>query len=874
MSFKKILKILLFSLIALVGLSVLIGALFSKQIGRTVLADIQRHLKTEMKVGDFNIELFSAFPSASLNFKKVRVKDIRGHNLLEADKIAFRFGLFSLFKDHIDIKSILVDNGALYLSYDRKGRPNYDIVKSSGTSSSSSKAFAIRKATLSDLELIYEDEKADRLCRAVISDAVFSGLFSASRFNMKTHTNGVIAFYETGGKRYLEGADIGYDAELVIDLDRDTYRFKHGDLFFADSEFGITGKVQNTKRGVDFDLALNARDAALASLFRLLPKEAQQKLYGVKTTGKLRFDGTVKGLLSARSSPDLNFRFGVHKGKIYGGKLTTPVRNFSFNGRYTSVGRHAALKIPAIKAMIKDRTLRGKLVIKDIKRKPYVDCSLQGVLPVALLTGFLGDETLTGEGNLSLNNCSIQGALADLKNTRTIARAHLSGQIGMDDTSLSLHNQKITIDKGAIQVKGNKLIFDGVKLDGVGEDIHIKGSLEDYLPVLLADSSGRWPPKLHFDFNIEAKEVDVKAFLALVMPDTAGESKDDEEKKVHSGRDRGQRDFAQYLDGKIVIAVDRFSYDDIQGSDFEGKLVFDGEEVSLTGDADGMEGSFGIEGVAHLSVAPRMDVLLVVSDVDVREFFRQTHNFGQQFITYRNLKGKMDARIIIHAFWDEKGNFLTDRLTALAEMHIRNGELIRFKMMENFASFVKVQDLRHIRFKDLTNWMEIKKSKVYIPTMFIQSNAANLFVAGQHSFDNKIAYNIKVNAAQILANKFRRHTGQIQPAHRKGWFNLYYTIRGTTDKFTYKTDKRTVKKVFQREENRKKRIRRELKKEFGDTPVKITAYLPSSTADDEYLPDITPDHSSGDAPGKMGDSPNAPGGDDEVLIDFDGEIEL
>ncbi len=102
--------------------------------------------------------------------------------------------------------------------------------------------------------------------------------------------------------------------------------------------------------------------------------------------------------------------------------------------------------------------------------------------------------------------------------------------------------------------------------------------------------------------------------------------------------------------------------------------------------------------------------------------------------------------------------------------------------------------------------------------MFIQSNAMNMTVSGTHTFENKIDYNIKVNAGQILWNKFKKHNSRLKPqkAKKKGWFNLYYRIYGPIETFTYESDKKRVKRSFDLSDTRKRRVQKELRKQFGD----------------------------------------------------------
>ncbi|HHB80096.1 MAG TPA: hypothetical protein ENK85_12770 [Saprospiraceae bacterium] len=847
---KKVFKIVAFAFIALLVVSVFVGFMFSKQIGNRVLAQVKKELTTEMDVEDFSIELFSGFPNASLNFKDVVIKDTNGENLLETKKIAFRFGMLSLLDPNIDVKSILIDDGALFIHYDRKGRPNYQVIKSSPKSkkSSGNKGLSIKKAMLSDIEVIYENEQSKQEARGTIEEASFAGLVSSSKFKVTSKAEIKMAFVESKTERFFAGTDIAYDANIMVDLDKGIYTFKKCNVFLANSEFDVKGNIKTNAKGSLFDLSVEGKNGSISSVFQLLSEEQQARLEGIKTKGKFYVDGTIKGRLTAKKNPDVKIKFGIKKGKLYGGRLAQPIEDFSFRGEYIALGKKSRLWLKDIKGYSNDHSFGGELLIKNLD-DPYIDCGFKGAVPIALIYGFLGDNpAVTGQGELAVKDFNLQGYYRDMINPRKVHRVKANGEIIVDDAGFLVKDHEIIMDKGRLVFDENKLKLEDIKIDGIGQEVLLTGYVKDFIPVFFADSVNSQKAQLDFLLNIEAKELDLQAIMTVLVPES------EENKKEASVANQEDIDlsFATYMRGDFKADIDAFSYGDIEGKNFEGKVSFRGVEVNITGDADAMGGQFSIEGEGYLLDKPTLKTFLVLEDVDVRQFFKQTHNFGQEFLTYKSLKGRLNSRMIIDVSWNEKGIFEDKKMQVLAEMGIANGELVNFAMMDNFASFVKVRDLRHIKFTELENWMEIKKGKVYIPTMFIQSNAANLLVSGQHSFDQKISYNIKVNAGQIIANKFKKHDPKLLPqkAKKKGWFNLYYTIKGTTDDFDYRTDKRSVKKSFAREENRKRRIRRVLNKEFGSSKsVSIASHSSSQITpineSEDYLPEITPTVSTG-----------------------------
>ena len=97
-------------------------------------------------------------------------------------------------------------------------------------------------------------------------------------------------------------------------------------------------------------------------------------------------------------------------------------------------------------------------------------------------------------------------------------------------------------------------------------------------------------------------------------------------------------------------------------------------------------------------------------------------------------------------------------------------------LFDDFANYVHIKDLRHIKFDKLQNWLHIKEGKIYIPNMFIHSNAVNMTVCGTHTFENNVQYNIKLNAARVLINRYFNDNPhrKFQPKKEDKFFNLFY----------------------------------------------------------------------------------------------------
>ena len=234
-----------------------------------------------------------------------------------------------------------------------------------------------------------------------------------------------------------------------------------------------------------------------------------------------------------------------------------------------------------------------------------------------------------------------------------------------------------------------------------------------------------------------------------------------------------------------------------------------------------------------------LNIGMNIDKVDLPVLFKECDNFGQTTLTDKNLKGRLSADIAIKTVWDNYKTINLDLLAGKLSCSVLHGELNNFDPIKSASAFIKVDELNHIVFSDLTNQLEIKNRMITIPMMEVQSSAVNLLMSGTHSLDNVIDYQIKVNLRKLLAAKFGKRNNDVAYIEEDPYegVNLYLRITGDMSNPKIKYDKESVKKklkkdlelqkeelkeLFKKEKNRKPKNEEEMKREekYYDTRKK------------------------------------------------------
>lgn len=815
-------------LLATLGIAAVLTAIFEDQIGQKLITEVNKQLETELSIDKFDLGIITTFPNVSANMRGIELRGSDEGTLLEASNLSFRFGLLSLLGSKIKIKSVVLSDAMANVIIDRKGQANYNIFKTTEKEGakeegSGGPTISLKTARLKNVNIRYADARSKNDISARIEDANFSGEFSSKQFSLTSDADLFSKAIQIDGKPYLVKRNLGYDAKIKVDLEAKKYEIESFELDVEKNLFSVDGVVESWDDGSTYlDLFFSSKKSNLGSILKSLPKEYLKSLQDFDSNGNFVFEASIKGKTTATQSPEVKVELTMNNGKITSPRLDGALKDVSFFATYTN-GRYkknssSSFEVRDFKGYFNRELFELNLQVDNFD-DPDIDFIMDGVIPLNVAYGLFNNPKITkGSGEIEFKNIQLKGRYKDMISTSRIARVTAGGQLEFDDASLTINDEKLTLDRGTLTLENNTLSIDGLKLEGAGTELQFNGAAFNTIPVLFKDSLNTQKAELEFQADLQSDKLDIDRLLhyfAISEAETqAPEPVVDSIKTVNIQK----RELATHLfKGTFNAVIKDFNYNLIEGKDFIGKFEIDNGELLIDGKTTAMGGDFDLDGRVFFEEEPYLKAKVACQAIDVKEFFRQAENFGQDVLTFKHVEGTLEAKILINAYWDQGGNFQQEKLRVLTGFGITDGELANFEMLEQFATFVKIKDLRRIKFTNMENFLEIRKQRLYIPAMFIRSNALNITVNGEHSFDNEIKYNLKVNAGQVLANRFKRHDDDLRPvkAGKKGFFNLHYQILGSIEQYNFKSAKKQVKSDFELSEHRKREVKDALEKEFG-----------------------------------------------------------
>ncbi|NJB86253.1 hypothetical protein GGR26_002021 [Lewinella marina] len=833
----------IFLLLLVVLLPLLAVQLFGGSIARQVVSALNDRLQTEIVIQDYDLSLLRSFPHLAVDLRGVTVAGSDGSQLLEARRMACRLDLGSLF-GKIRIKGIVVEEGKLQLFTDVDGNTNYQLTGYTSVGDQGADAgaepveFAIDEARLRNVVLVYQDAQLRTDALLTAREATFSGDFAAERYTLATEAELDIAYLDQEGYRYLDRKQLELEANTTIDHAAGTYTFAPLLLHAGELTVEATGTLTPTADGITTDLRLSSSRGELADVLALLPPTAAAPLADWETRGDLTLSATVQGPWTRRVFPRFDGLMALSDGRIEYPRLDLDARNLELEARFAYVdtprgGGVQTFSIEQLSGSIDGEPFDVSLLMEDLA-DPRITFRADGSFPMAALPAlFDGGMVAEGEGVLRLERVTLSGRYADMIEPRNMGRVSTGGTLTFDDAELLVNGRELSLPTGTLQLDDNALTVTDLEVETGETSLRFSGRATNLVPVLFADSLNSRDAALVFEATLTSDHFDVGELLALSGPDeeeaetAAPTTLDSLGQRARERRNR----ITEFLNGRFEATIEDWRWDELEGENFRGQLLFSSGQVAVRGLTDAMDGEFRIDATTDFGLLTRTQARITARAVDAETFFAQNENFGQEFLTADHISGRMNARILLDLYYDDAGEIDYNRLAALAGLEILDGELRDFEMLENFAFALKSGDLERVRFTRLANFIEIADRTVYLPAMLIQSSAINLTLSGSHTFDQQLEYYIKVNAGQVIANKISRHDDDLEvlPA-RNGLFNLYYTIRGPLESYVVETDKSAVKDDFRRSEYRRERIRRTLEERF-QTPIELLPVLEGPDAD-------------------------------------------
>lgn len=777
---------------------VLASYYFGGKLVRKILIDqLNEQLNTKVVVHAINLNGLRTFPNLSLELTNVRIEESTPHfeqHMTRVRKVVVAFNPLKLISGKNEIDKIQFHSGVIRLFVDKDGASNFELFKPSEDESDEALQIDLKDVELKNVQCVYVDHQSNNSFNFTSDLLDFSGKFNDQHFLLQAKGDALFDHLNLDGTDYIMGKRCQMNVVVDINQDIQSYHIEKGQIGLDNLLMDVEGDILMVNNYPDVELNLSGDHIDIQSILSILPNDIRYQLRDFTSRGDIAVNGTVVGLLNGDSIPDMNIDFSFDNASVSSKRNQLDIEKINLTGNLNSVGEALALTTEIKEVILSKSALSGKISIEDILH-PNIDFQLKGLANLTDLRGLIDAEETSGKVGFNLT-----GLIPVVKDTINFTALKINGDVEAKDLNIpGKPEEEIRKLYASAHINNDELTKVKVKGGIWNNNVDFTGTINHWLS---------------YATNQKRLKVlgDVKS-TSMNLNFLNGDSSTTATEEI-------QTDLDLNVDVSVSVEAEQFVWNNFDTRRMSGNFEWKHNDLYFTNmafDAWGGNNQLDADLIQNDSNF-KLSLSGFFENVKIERLLKEFDNFDQTEFTPEILMGEITTTLNYSMYFDRFFNVLEDSIFSLAQVQIKNGRLRNYKPMESLSSFVELDDLKDIKFKEMSNTVEIRDRTIYIPTTEVQSNAMNLTIGGTHNFDNFMDYRLKIRITELLASKSgwvkKKKERQLEE-NKEGGLSAYVIMVGTPDDLKIKYDRKTV------QENIKKEIKKETKSFFQDLKKEI-----------------------------------------------------
>lgn len=827
---KSALVLILIVLLVFIS-SAAISFFFEDEVANTVLRQVYKSVDTEMSHSKVSLSLWRKFPKVSLKVDDLSVKAKNSNdNLLEAKTVYLQLNLFRLLQNSFELQKLNVEHVRLYLESYSENRHNWDIFRESDDSSETGLSLALASVSLSDISIFYTDDENLFTGSGHINRMTAKGRFRDEKFDFRLSAMIQIDSLLQDTMVYCLNKGIRLKGDAVADFAQKQYELHNFNIGVLRINTVLEAVARQQGEDWQYEANLVGKKMSVGDLIKQLPDVYQRSLDSLELQGNLNLAVVLRG--SAKTQTGIEAVCQLEKGYVRPNESPVALKSVEMKMLYTSqfpdLASHSVIKVPILSANLESGRITGKAEVTDLN-SPHFRANLQASLQLSDLQAFIPKTVFYKIGGKADFKLEVEHIFSSMENVSfpSLKDAEIKGSMTLKKACLQIDSNSFLWDDFSASLKFDNQTLNIIRFNGSvqGNRCELTGSVSPVYDFFFVDNC-----KLKVEGQLYAPMLNVDAFIPPVTTQTVSASQNEVSRAVH---------FPDFVEAEIRLKSDRLKYDRFEAQKVEGLLKYKGDVLSVEDlSLKALDGKVLMQ--AGLRSLPsggfRLQTKASVRQVDIQRLFYVLHDFGyteENGLTHNNIRGKATSDIQMVALLDSCLVLLPESIDCNADLTLVNGRLLNFKPLEALSAFVKLEDLKDIRFETLTNRITIQNKQIQIPEMDIKNNLLNLVLSGGQTFDGDLNYNISLYLSDLLSNKRKNRVssdefGEVVEDGKYG-VRLHILLAGNTENPQFKWNRKKANEGFRQGFKQQREEFREL---FGNGEKDKSSSVISSSVSD------------------------------------------
>lgn len=468
-----------------------------REVTQWAISQANANFTGELIIQDSRVSLFHDFPYVDIDLQGVAFyadKSKQGKPLYQVDDLYLGFRWWDVLQSNFDVRLIDVAGGHLDVVQHVNGDINILLAKNikSETSSSADTATAsihLKKFVLTQFHLSFFREADSLKLETQVRELETKLSLEDDHLFLKLNTASQLSIFQNGVPSFIFDKAITINTDLDYHLTDQKLTLRETHLTLNEAKFGINGMVALAD-SLQLDVALFGEKPDFSLLTGLAPAAVSENLKRYRNSGKVFFEGTIKGTFAGNRQPKIDFRFGCENGFFQNTSTDKKIEALNFTGRLTN-GKSQSMntmmfEVNDFSVKPEKGAFRGNLRVENFN-DPQVAVALDSDLDLEFLGEFLGVEGLQRlKGNIIVKMNFDE--LIDFENPeQSLAQLKkgIESELSIRNLSFRIPGYQHPIEKLDLHalMQGGRVVMDTFLLRLSDSDLRLSGSISD-LPAL------------------------------------------------------------------------------------------------------------------------------------------------------------------------------------------------------------------------------------------------------------------------------------------------------------------------------------------------------------------------------------------------------
>lgn len=759
---RGILGVIIGIFIAVGGIALLIY-LSREKLVAWVITEVGKSISARIHIQAVKVGSLRALPDLGIRVKGLLMQTQQGETLFTAQEVLLHLNLWeALVEGKYRVRGLTMDEPRCWFIYDKKGHsPWDDITLNSQTGEGEASPWALEQVVVNTGALIYRDRQVDFGLNLLITrlEAEIRGQSGAIKISGRS--DGLIQYISHRKKVWLDrqnfalAGDITYEAPWLV---------------FSPLEVGVAGLSARLGGGIrlgqerpDLSLRIEALQLDLSRIKTWWPEVPEELAH---LNGALSGQGDLIGPAGKGKLPRLRLVANLHTSQPF------------------SVQDYICHAIHA----------RGRIEWDaELPRQSFI------VVDTFFLAGGERDTVyLNGTYNLGLDKVAMNfGAhldLASLRNWKVPYADSLSGEIWVQGAATRTKNHwqlsgrgslhQVAWPSGTIEQLAFELTPHQLKLSEMNMRY---GDMQIRAPYLEIESYARL-----WDTSAAPLFLRGQVFLPRLS--------------FFSTQSTSGRSVPWQSD--ILVQIDTFRWGEVVCGPIRGRFLRERDTFRIVGAE--------IKGVANgqITMTGTFAPTYVQGQgsfqaIDLERLHQQLAGLDTLFPLLKHMRGTISGHLRAYLpFRQEKLKWAEaeGELTA----NLRNVVILESPYTYELFSLIPLTDFKRIEIGHVETKLTLREGILRTDTTWLQANRWRMRVAGAHTLQGELAYDLLVEVPRILLDKSTQRVAEFVEESEGERLRLYVTVSGTTQapKFSWKTRQVGPKRATQSPEPEKKQKKR------------------------------------------------------------------